>query len=516
MNHMLSALSAILLLGLSFEASAEKFKINIGKSDMSLSKIAKNQEAFTQFEVKGFETDKTVGAPELPVKSWLIKGTPANIRVSVNTQDVQVIANTKPYPTQEQDCRCATEKVKAFAKNVEAYEKGLQQVTVTYLGAYRGTPISRVDVRLGSYNAEKNEVQLTTQADVEINQAQFSMPRGDLKDYLIVAPTALSAGINDFVNWKRSRGYNVYVETVTSPSNDLTALQTLIKKYYTESGIDFAILIGDETAIPMFKVSTSGSSQTPSDLKYFTMDGATDNVPDVLSSRIVASTADQVAAQLAKSIEFEQRSYADSSGLKRVIGIASNEGSKPSDNEYVTSIEDRFKQVLGTDTVHYFQNDANSKPASLNATLNSGALWLTYLGHGSGTSWPSMNQQYSVTNIAQISNKPSVKPILIDVACQNGRLKAGYLGTSFMKTDSGSAFGAAAYFGGSVNISWHPPAVMARGIAFEHLTKKFHHLGEALLAGQLYLAANWNNQTDIVDNLEWYHLQGDPGMNIEF
>jgi len=67
-----------------------------------------------------------------------------------------------------------------------------------------------------------------------------------------------------------------------------------------------------------------------------------------------------------------------------------------------------------------------------------------------------------------------------------------------------------------VNISWHPPAVMARGIAFEHLTKKFHHLGEALMAGQLYLAANWNNQTDIVDNLEWYHLQGDPGMNIEF
>jgi hypothetical protein len=84
-----------------------------------------------------------------------------------------------------------------------------------------------------------------------------------------------------------------------------------------------------------------------------------------------------------------------------------------------------------------------------------------------------------------------------------------------MKTDSASAFGAVAYYGGSVNISWHPPAIMARGIAFEQLDKKFHHLGEALLAGQMYLAANWNNQEQVIDNFEWYHLQGDPGLNLQ-
>jgi hypothetical protein len=109
-----------------------------------------------------------------------------------------------------------------------------------------------------------------------------------------------------------------------------------------------------------------------------------------------------------------------------------------------------------------------------------------------------------------------VKPIIIDVACQNGRLISGNLGSNFMKTDGANEFGAAAYYGGSVNISWHPPAIMARGIAFEQTAKKFHHLGEALLAGQLYLAANWTNQAEIIDNFEWYHLQGDPGMNIDF
>jgi hypothetical protein len=515
MNHMKSFLAAILLLVISSETHAAKFKINMNKA-VSSTKIEKNNQSYTQLELKGFETDKTVGAPELPVKSWLVKATPEQVRVNVNVQDVQVIANTKPFPTQEQDCRCDTQKVKTFSINKEAYEKGLKQVTVSYLGAFRGTPISRVDVRLGSYNSLKNETQLISQAEVEINQDLFIMPRGDLKDYLIVVPTVLSQGINEFVDWKRSRGFNVYVETVTSPNNTLTAIQTLVKKYYTENGIDFAILVGDETAIPMFSAQTSGSSQTPSDLKYFTMDGAADYIPDVFASRIVASTSEQVSAQLAKAIEFEQKSYQNSAGLKRVIGIASNEGSKPSDNEYVKTIADKFKTALGSEVVHLFQNDSvNSKPAVLNAALNTGALWLTYLGHGSGSSWPSMNQEYSTSNISQLANKQSVKPILIDVACQNGRLKSGYLGTTFMKTE-GNASGAAAYFGGSVNISWHPPAVMARGIVFEHLTKKYHYLGEALMAGQLYLAANWNNQTDIVDNLEWYHLQGDPGLNIEF
>ena len=84
-----------------------------------------------------------------------------------------------------------------------------------------------------------------------------------------------------------------------------------------------------------------------------------------------------------------------------------------------------------------------------------------------------------------------------------------------MRAD-GSAFGAVAYYGGSVNVSWNPPAIMAQGIAFEHLTKKYNFLGQALLAGQLYLAGKWTKQEEVVDNFEWYHLQGDPGLNISF
>ncbi|AGH95095.1 C25 family cysteine peptidase [Pseudobdellovibrio exovorus] len=504
----------ILLATLSSHA-AEKFKVSIHSTDIKIQSSQK-ENAFTHVSVDGTESEKTVGAPELPVKSWLVQAKPEQIKVQFKSFKTEKLSNIKPYPVQEQDCRCAQDQIKTFKVNNKFYAQPMNSVNIDYLGSYRGIPVSRVDVRLGQYNSETNEVEIVTDGDVTINMPLFTYPQTERNSYLIVSPLELVDGLTAFTEWKRSQGYTVHVETVTSPSNDLNAIQALIKKYYDEHSIDFAIIVGDENTIPMFRVSTSGSYQTPSDLKYFTMDGADDYIPDVLASRIVATSVEQVTAQLAKSIEFEQRAFQDASGLRRFIGIASNEGSNPSDNQYITSIGDRHKEVNGSEVLHYYQNDReNSNPAGLNRGLNTGAAWLTYMGHGSGTSWDNLNQTYYVRHIPEMRNQTVVKPIIIDVACQNGRLLSRYLGTSFMNP-TGEAAGAAAYYGGTVNISWHPPAVMAQGIAFQHLEKKFKHLGEALMAGQMYLASRWNNKTQIIDNMEWYHLQGDPGLNIQF
>ncbi|MCB0351763.1 MAG: hypothetical protein KDD38_11305, partial [Bdellovibrionales bacterium] len=294
-----------------------------------------------------------------------------------------------------------------------------------------------------------------------------------------------------------------------------TALSAKIKEAYLKLGIDFVILVGDENTIPMFYLSTSGSSRTPSDLQYFTMDGAGDNIPDVFYSRLASNDP---GGQLQNAMDFEAGRGAPG-GFNHVVGIASNEGSNPSDNEYITSIEQKFSTSLGSQASHFYQDSQDSNPVKLNDKLNDGAFWVTYMGHGSGFAWPSMNVSYMTKHIPLLKNKNSVKPVIIDVACQNGRLQSGRLGVAFSTlTPNGqsNAYGAAAYYGGTVDISWHPPAVMAQGIAFEQTDKKFKHLGEALMAGQLYLAAHWNDKKSFTDNLIWYHLQGDPGMDIGF
>lgn len=484
-----------------------------------LSKSILNQriDGFSTVSIQGFETDKTVGAPELPVRNWLLQGTPADIQVSLNVRAQQVLPNVKPIPVQEQDCRCETQNTRSFKYNAVAYETAQAAYTLTYVGAFRGTPITRLSVRLASYDSALNQVAIKTNMDVQFNAPEFSFQPGDHKDYLIVTSQNLKSGLDEFVVWKQSQGYSVNVEVVSAPT--VESITALVRKHY-EAGVDFVIFVGDETAIPMQYVKTSGSGRTPTDLKYFTMDSGYDYVPDMFYSRIVAADAAQVASQLNKASEYEQKSMMDTSGFRKIIGIASNEGSSPSDDQYVRNIEGEFKSVLGVDATHFAQNDsANSNPAGINKAFNEGAFWLTYMGHGSGQAWASTNKWYSVSDVKGMNNRNHVKPVIIDVACMNGVIKEGYLGSAFMKTATNgeqNPFGVAAYYGGTVNISWHPPAVMATGIAKEHLSKKFKHLGEALLAGQLYLANEWNNQGDVVDNFEWYHLQGDPGMNIQF
>lgn len=479
-------------------------------------KRSKDGRGFSEVRVPGILNSQAIGAPSLPVKTWVLVGKPSDLKISVVTRSENVIKNLKPIPAQHPDCRCKVEK-KPFAFSEKAYGQKGEAVTLSYLGAFRGTPMTQVMVRLASYDKARNAVIFKNDLTLRHNSKPFEFGRGVYKDYLIVAPQALAKGTDEFVKWKKSLGFNVTVEALTQQQMGINNIQNLIKAHYAK-GIDFVMLIGGEYELPMFDADTTGDSQTPSDLKYYTMDGDEDYVPDMFGARIVAATAEEVARQLSKSIQFEKKDFSALDGFGNFIGIASNEGSDPSDNEYVKSIGDKFAKVVGAKVTHLYQDDTASTPKTLNSKFSKGSLWLTYLGHGSGTEWPSMYQSYNTTHIPQMANMTVVKPIVIDVACMNGKLIPNYLGSTFLSTkmNNGTAFGAVAYYGGSVNISWHPPAVMAQGIAFEHLEKNFNHLGEALLAGQIYLSKNWSSPEDVVDNFEWYHLQGDPGLNIKY
>lgn len=508
-----------LILAVSFMISVSSWatteKISFQKEDIQTQRVSHARGEFVKVQVKGFESSKQVGTPELPVKSFLVVGQPKDIQVQLNISVTERTIGVKPFPVQPQLCRCANDRNIQFTLNERAYKNSGKGYSISYLGAFRGTPVSRIDVALAKYEARSNsvifhrEMSLTHSAPVY----NFEASQNEYKDYLIITPESLSAGITEFVDWKKSQGYNVITESLKKEDISLSNISAIIKKHYKDSGSDFVILIGDDQTIPMYKASTSGGS-TPSDLKYFTMDDANDYIPDMFYGRIAATTDKDVSIRLQKAIEFDKQAYKNLAGLKHVVGIASNEGSSPSDNEYIKSIESKLETTFGFTTTHLYQNDSKSNPKELNSRLSSGASWLFYMGHGSGTSWPSMYKSYSTYDIANIINLESVKPVIIDVACMNGRVSSGYLGTTFAGVENENALGSAAYYGGTVNISWHPPAVMARGIAFEHATKNFRHLGEALLAGQMYLAANWNSNNDVIDNFEWYHLQGDPGMII--
>lgn len=472
---------------------------------------------------------KAIGQASLPSKSFLVIGHPSQIQVKLNTEVRSIINDVLIEPTTPENCRCTnigSWKYDNYKFDAKTYFEPQAMVKKTYMGDYRGTPITKVQVLLAEFSPIEKTLKLFNQVHVSINSEEFRFQAPQIKSYLVIAPAGWESAVADFVAYKANLGFSVRTQFVAAPANTKESIQSLIKQDYEDNRTNYALIIGDETTIPMFELDTAGSYRTPSDLPYFAFGYSglvgQDHIPDIFSGRIVAKTAANASAQLAKIMAQETSSRLNKNerqGSTSVIGVASNEGFEPSDAEYVTEINANFASALKGTSTFLHQDDENSVPATLNSSFDHGSYWMTYLGHGSGFSWPSMYDSYWTDNIQQMSNQNSFKPVIIDVACQNGRLLENYLGSQLMFAEArptDSSRGAIAYFGGTVNISWHPPAVMARGISIEHAKENFQHLGEALLAGQMYLTSNWQNDEDVVDNFEWYHLQGDPSYSIGY
>jgi len=100
------------------------------------------------------------------------------------------------------------------------------------------------------------------------------------------------------------------------------------------------------------------------------------------------------------------------------------------------------------------------------------------------------------------------------VACSNASW--AYYPRCFGKawvTNTSNA-GAIAFYGGSVSISWDPPAIMSVGISKYHFEKPVHSLGGSVLAGQMYLVEKMGTGNQVIDNMKWYNLFGDPSLII--
>jgi hypothetical protein len=381
--------------------------------------------------------------------------------------------------------------------------------------------MSRVTLYAADSNFEKGTTLFYPELEAQISSTNslsslYSNELNSEYDLLIVSPESLLQGLVDFVDYKIRSGLKVKVVKMEDIGKDVPKLTQFFKAEYEAAKYKYALIVGTDDLFPNHKVKTSGSPSTPSDYPYFVMDSA-DMIPDVEYGRVVAANVAEVERQTQKWMNYQDRTSQASQYL-RMIGIASNEGDAPSDDEYVKEIEGDLNKAFGTVASHFYQDDATSKPNFINDAFNGGTGYLVYLGHGSGTAWASTGVDYTTASIKQMNNTSVLKPIVIDVACQNGILKTGYFGETFMNATNsrGESIGAAMYYGGSVNISWHPPAIMAKGMVKEAIAQKLEIIGDVLLAGHIYLMENYTDMESVKDNFEWYHLFGDPSAPVYF
>lgn len=474
---------------------------------------------FSQFKIKGLKNAQTPGAPSLPFYSFIVASDKGDLEVTTDFSEEVIFSDLKAIPALDKPCRCQKGRALATLKEREYFQEA--PVSLHSLGDYRGRALTLVVIRPllqwgDQIKGLKNlEVTVTSQSG-----PLFSMDRlkEANKKMLLIAPEHLSQGMREYAEYKESLGFEVESFIYESVASNETELKAFIHKHYKQTSFQYALIFGFENDIPPFRVMTSANPQTPSDFPFFAMGGANDTIPDVFYGRIVARNNDDIRRQIEKSREFETKSWFNAQGRRSTIGIASNEGWNPTDVEYIQSMLGPLESSLQLSPTYFLQDNQNSNPTEINRTLNQGAIWLNYIGHGSGTSWSSITKdEYTSQNIAGIK-EGQVKPVIIDVACQNGRFNnQKRLGETFLLAHKkGMPTGAVAFYGGSVDISWDPPAVMAVAINEGLAKNKKGNLFEIIMKGQLHLLSDYEDVEAAKENLLWYHLLGDPSLRVDF
>ncbi|HEY8278209.1 MAG TPA: C25 family cysteine peptidase [Bdellovibrionota bacterium] len=503
------------------EIASKVVKVSFQLKKARLETRARGPVKYTELAVSHVPLTSEPGQPALPFQAATVDAAASDIRVRAELGEPVTLDVGRLMPAQEELCRCPglDKRARLFLDKVSEYKATDSGFRIESLGDFRGKPISRVLLFPHKYDPKSGKLLLYPNARFEISYPPRSNSNStnSVYDYLVISPRNLMGGLASWVDWKRSSQglrFNVVAYEDLGLA-DSEALKNWIHNEYNRAQFKYALIVGARSRIPQQVVQTTTDQNTPSDLPYYTMGGADDVVPEVYAGRVVADNADAVARILKKWIDYE-KDTTSAAGWSRVVGVASNEGSGPSDADYILAIQDKFKSVFRSDSIYLFQNNADSTPANFNSQLGTGAAWVTYVGHGSGNSWPSFGQPYTVANIQNLKNSGSVKPVWIDVACLNGALESEKAGAQLASVadSAGNGAGVTAYYGGTVLVSWHPPAIFARGVAFKVSEMVRPVLGEAIQAGQRYLTENTSNLQDIASNQRWYHLQGDPSLRL--
>ncbi len=510
--------------------------------------VNKDRDGFDAVTVTGLEPMEQPGRPDLYTNGTLL-AVPSGYEpvLTLENRQTQELIGVNVRPSQRK-FRCDCEKSRTFAFDSSLYQSNVLFPTtfarLEEVGKMQNVRLVRVAIDPIQMDMKNRSLIVTTQMSMRVdfkratNAIQTAVPKGihsiietmtvngrDLgavvrvaakEKMLVVTADALKNSVQPLVDWKVKRGLDVDVVTLTEAGGTKEKVKTYIQKYYDGATVKptYLLFVGNKKTMPAFSQDTD-SGDAISDYNYALLAG-NDKIPDVFYGRIIADNDAEVAHQVARSVKYEREPEEGATWYASAVTIASSEGANPSDKEYAEQVRAGLKAGTYTTFDAFLQGDDTATSENIAKSLKAGKSWLAYFGHGSGTSWGSTTTEFSNDEVDTLENSDRL-PVIIDVACLNADWDG--LATPFGKkwvtaSKAGKETGAVAFYGGSVSISWHPPAIMSVGVAKYHFEKKVDSIGGSVMAGQMYLVEKKGTGDEVIDNIEWYNLFGDPSLVV--
>ena len=508
---------------------------------------------FETIDLPGAGTTRIPGLPALPVLQQRLLGA-TDVAPEVVTIEVDTvrIGGVVPTPHTPRPKRCGGDWPERTACDAAWYRSGEAfpetWATVARGGILRSIPVVELTLSPFRYHPSTRELEVARRMVVtlslgplegaalparafsrpfreEIKRAFLDPfpvlregPSGAAERLLILAHDDLAPAMDAYIDWKRSTGLDVdlvLLSAVGSTWNDVA--QFLSDEYFdAEVAPTYVLLVGDgegPTTVP-YVPSPFGCA---SDFLYTTVDGG-DLYSDFLIGRFSADEIADAALQAEKVIWYERELLPqDGAWVPRSICISSSEGTGSSSDDLRSDVICGVQDAAGYDTAKLYKSLGNDTAANVSSSINEGLGWVTYLGHGSGTSWATTTPPYSNSHIVQLENT-GMLPVIMDVSCSNGGFDGGggdCFAEAWLKTgEPGDLRAAIGSYSSSTPAAWDEPAEMAVGFAKAILEDDISRYGEACLAARGYMMDVLPGYGSIEEVCHQYVIFGDPSLQL--
>ncbi len=347
---------------------------------------------------------------------------------------------------------------------------------------------------------------------------------------LIISHSNLANYQTEFVKWKRSQGFDVYVAYKSAIGTTLDQFKAFILSHYQQYHCDYLLLLGDVTnqgsyTIPTAFYPSPEYAENDADDHQYTLLEGDDYFPEMLAGRLSFNDISEFMTMVNKSVSYEKTPYmANTAWMTRGLAVAGNyaEGGLRPITPVQMSRWLRSKMLdygyAAVDTVFY----PPTYPGTSNivSSINQGVQFVSYRGWGDANGWhyPS----FHIPDLNTTVNGPRM-PVVFSIVCNTGDFANSVnpsFGEKWMRMGSTAQPNGCVAFVGPSDL--HTKTRLNNSISSGAFRSIFDYgvrgFGSSVLMGKIELYKNFPN--DIAPNqyvafyYHVYNMQADPSLNM--
>lgn len=520
------------------------FELNVSQPEFKTLNIRGNN--YSAVAIEGTETISDFSMPRVPVyRTWLEIPIGATVEFEITDETVLNVDGPE-WPIQSGIMSASKSDPRnsftmEFDENVYSGGTAFPDtwVRVIYAGEMRGRNLALVEVLPLRWNPADNSCEILSEATITLSYeggdlgatfaraARYYAPPFEQMlsgltsnygtfeggcdtppaPYLIIGhEDFVSTGMDDFVTWKESLGFDVTMVDLSVTGSSYAAIESYILNAI-ENWADppqYVLLVGDTGYLPGNAATAYGGV---TDLYYVCLpDGG--YLPDAFIGRFSVTSVGQAVLMADRVIDYEQNVSGSTPWVQNTCWIASVDHSGVSEGTHNYCI-DNFLDPLNYTYDKIYPVTYSSNASDAIASINGGVSMLTFSGHGSQTSWGDMS--FNSGHFAQLTNDDML-PGVFSHACLTGDYAVG---TAWCETWTRTAGKGGLWFFGSVPSSyWDEDDIQERAeyewFLADGITWAKGFCNGGLLAVFNYYSGGGKSKY----YCEAYNLMGDPSVQM--